>query len=131
VGGVARYYAPVRTVLAYLRTYYADDANGAYSLYCPESQVAYSESQQKAVIDGVAAHAGKFNLTCVRYTLVDENLTTADVRLGGVITNIDLTTGNQGTFTLLDNATDIFNLHSLGLGWCLSGLDGHGHGTSG
>jgi hypothetical protein len=123
-GGVVRYFGPIGAIQGYLQAYYTNDVNAAYAYYCPEQQAAYPESKQQAVMAGIAAHAGNFNLSGLRYTLVREDLTSADVRLGGSFTYNYISSGNPGTWTSQDNSTDIFNLQANGLGWCLSGVNG-------
>jgi hypothetical protein len=119
-GGFWRFNSPVGAMQAYLQAFYADDVDAAYALYCPEVQAVYSKSQQQSAMASVDAHATNVDLSHVRYTVVDEGLTTAQLRIGGYLTYTDAATGNSGTLTFYDNATDVLNLHAQGLGWCIA-----------
>jgi hypothetical protein len=123
IGGVVRYNGPAATIKAYIQAFYADEVSVAYSLYCPSEQAVYTQSQQASSMASVDSHIDTYDLTPLSYVLVDESLTSADVRLDGYFTYTD-SSGSPGTWHSADNNTDIFNLQASGLGWCISGVNG-------
>lgn len=119
-GTLARYNAPTGTMRAFYQADLNFDVQATYALLCPDVQARLPISRLRALADTYASKSGNYDLSHLTFTLLDENVLDASVRVGGYYTYRDFTDNSNHTVTFDQSSLNVHRIEASGLGWCLS-----------
>ena len=122
---VVRYTGPTATVQGYVNDFFTTpNASDAYSRLCADAQAKTSVHILQTTINSLKSSQATFNLSGVTYTLVSNNfLNDAQVRLGGKL-SVTIAGNTQLVPVANGTANAPIQLHSSGLGWCITSNNG-------